>query len=131
MITKHQRINKSSCPKIKSIAEKRFQRPFVILKTCIIHFPPKTSQKAKKHHLPHSSTPSTTINPPTNEQVNYMARHNPRQSKATKKDTPQGTINLTMEKEMVQGLSIPLTHTTPINHNDMLFPKIFHDKDLL
>jgi hypothetical protein len=31
---------------------------------------------------------------------------------------------------MAYELPIPFTHKTPINYNDMLFPKIVHDKDI-
>jgi hypothetical protein len=34
-----------------------------------------------------------------------------------------------MEKKMVHGLPIPLTHTTPIDHNNMLLPKVVHCKE--
>jgi hypothetical protein len=35
-----------------------------------------------------------------------------------------------MEKKMVHRLHIPLTHTAPIDHNDILLPKIVNGKDL-
>lgn len=56
MKTKHIRKDKRSCPKVKSIEEKRL----AILKTSIIFFLPKTLQKARRHHLPHSWTLSAT-----------------------------------------------------------------------
>jgi len=34
-----------------------------------------------------------------------------------------------MEKKMVNGLPIPLTYISPIDHNDLLLPKIVHDID--
>jgi hypothetical protein len=36
-----------------------------------------------------------------------------------------------MKKKMVHGLRIPLAHTTYLDHNDMLFPKVVHGKDFL
>jgi hypothetical protein len=56
MKTKHIRKDKSSCPKVKSIEEKRL----AILKTSIIFFLQKTLQKARRHHLSHSWTLSAT-----------------------------------------------------------------------
>jgi len=35
-----------------------------------------------------------------------------------------------MEKKIVHGFSIPLTHITPIDHNDMSLFKVIHCKDL-
>jgi hypothetical protein len=35
-----------------------------------------------------------------------------------------------MKKMLIHKLSIPLTHTTPINHNEIQLPKIIHGKDL-
>jgi hypothetical protein len=62
-------------------------------------------------------------------QVNYSSKHNPRQLKLIDQNIPNGTSYLTMKKNMVHGLSIPSTHTTPINHNDALLLEIVHDKD--
>jgi hypothetical protein len=51
MITKFQRGNKSSSPKLKSTEEKRLKllhRPLAILKILVIHFPPKAPQEARE-----------------------------------------------------------------------------------
>jgi hypothetical protein len=64
MITKLQRENKSSNPKIKNIEEKRLKLlhcPLTVL-TIPATFTPKAPQEARGHHLLHI---------PTSEQFNY------------------------------------------------------------
>jgi hypothetical protein len=53
----------------------------MVLKTPIVSYSPKIAQKARKHHLPNSSTPSVAYNSPTSKQIDYPFRHNPRQLK--------------------------------------------------
>jgi hypothetical protein len=62
--------------------------------------------------------------------VDYSSRQIPRQPNSTEENIPHGTSNLTMEKNVVYGLLISFTHATLINYNDVVLPKIIHDKDL-
>jgi hypothetical protein len=59
-------------------------------------------------------------------------RHNPGQTKnkKVKKGNPNGTSHITMNKKVVHGLLIPLTHATSIHHKDVPLPKVIQDKDL-
>jgi hypothetical protein len=59
-----------------------------------------------------------------------LSRHNPRQPKSIEEDIPNGTSNLKMKKKMVNGISIPFAHNTPINYNDAPLPEIVHGKNL-
>ena len=85
-------------------------------------------QEARTHHLLHSSTPSASGSPPTSIQVDHLSRHNTRQSKMNEENIPNDTSNFTMKK-MALKLPIPSTHTTFVNHNDMLLLEIVHSKD--
>jgi hypothetical protein len=43
---------------------------------------------------------------------------------------PNGLSNFAMKRKIVHRLSIPHTHSTPVNHNDTSLPEIVHGKDL-
>lgn len=87
MKIKHKQGCKSHCTKTKGIEEKRsklLQRPLVVLKTLIIHFPPNTLQEARRHHLPYNGTLSATNSPPTSKQINNhlsITQDNPKRLK--------------------------------------------------
>jgi hypothetical protein len=127
MKTKQQRRYKCSCPKIKSIEEKRLklhQHLIAVLKTYNHFFSSKDTVKSKKAPSfiqQHSECYQQASNSTTHIGITQSDRKN---------KNSQGTSNFTIEKKMVNRLPIPLTHTTPINHNDMPLSKIVHDKDL-
>jgi hypothetical protein len=60
-----------------------------------------------------------------------MSRHNLRQSRTTEKGNPNGISHVTMKKNVVYGLPIPLTPAASVHHNDVPLLKVIHDKDLI
>jgi hypothetical protein len=70
-------------------------------------------------HLPRNNTPRAASSPLTN------IGHNPRQLKLTEKHIPNGRSNFTIEKKMVNGLSIHFTRAAPIATMMCHFLKLF------
>lgn len=72
---------KNSCLEVKSLKEKILKIPhhlFMVFKTLIVSFPPKTPHNARQKHLPHRSILKPTTLPfLACEKVYYSIRQNP------------------------------------------------------
>jgi hypothetical protein len=88
-----------------------------------------TKNLKRRHHFSYHSTPRPAIGPPTIKQINNTSRHNPGDSKTTKKSTPSGGSHITMEK-VIHQLPIPLAHVTSVPHDDVPPSEIIQGEDL-
>lgn len=79
-----------------------------------------------KHHKRYVGTIFHT----TSIHVDYMSRHNPRQTKMTEEVNPNGISHITVKKKIVYGLPVFLTHVISVHHNDVSLFEDIHGKNL-
>jgi hypothetical protein len=66
---------------------------------------------------------ASQLTSPTNQQLHYPFRQNPLYTK----QYPQISSHFIVVKKVIYGLSVPLTHSTPI-HNSSIFVKLSNVK---
>ena len=77
------------------------------------------------HNHPNSSIPMPPkLSLPTSQQLHHRFRHNPVNAKQSRHHKPQIKSKRAMDKEVVYWFPISFTHTTPIQNQNLQFPKI-------
>jgi hypothetical protein len=99
------------------------QRAFLSLH--IVHI---KAQRGHSPHLHHHFIASLTF--PACHEIKNPTIHYPLHTKKSKEHTPKSTSHLTMKEKMIDGLTTPLAHTTPIHHNQTFLVKIIQSENL-
>ena len=66
----------------------------------------------------------------TSQQLHHYFQYNPVNAKQSKHHRPQIKSNRAMDKEVVYWYLISFTHTTPIQNQNLLFPKIINSQNI-
>ena len=93
------------------------------------------SPNAPHQTMGHSNPNSVILMPPklslpTSQQLHHCFRHNPVNAKQSKHHRPQIKSNRALDKEVDYWFPISFTHTTPIQNQNLLFPKIINSQNI-
>ena len=102
-----------------------------VLKMPVIPLLPNAPHQTVRDSHPNSTIPmSPKLSLLASQQLLHHLRHNPMNAKQSKHHRPQIKSKGAMDKEVVYWFPIPSTHTTPIQNQNLPFPKIINSQNI-